>query len=156
MVKVLTLVFVLTASIVRAQALPVDKLTPALPTVTEQRVADIASWVTAGTLVGYDAVRSWQQGSRSRWMLLARTSVTAGAVLGLKSLVQRDRPCSPVCGADNPHFSMPSGHTAFAFSASVNVPLAATTGGLRIAANKHWLTDTLTGAAIGWATSHIR
>ena len=91
-----------------------------------------------------------------------RLGVTAGVATALKVAVHRTRPCAPSCGADNPNFSFPSGHTAFAFSAmgggraSVMLPLAVGTGGLRVAAGKHWLTDTLAGAALGWVTSGIR
>jgi membrane-associated phospholipid phosphatase len=53
-------------------------------------------------------------------------------------------------------------HTALAFSAvggkrlAFTLPLAISTGGLRVAAGKHYVTDVLTGAAIGYATSFIR
>lgn len=36
------------------------------------------------------------------------------------------------------------------------LPLAVSTGGLRVAADKHWLTDVLAGAAVGAITSRIR
>jgi membrane-associated phospholipid phosphatase len=110
---------------------------------------------------------------RAVTMSAARVGVTFGAVYGLKKLFARRRPCSygpdvhgynyaESCGIDNPDYSFPSGHTAFAFSTiggprlAFALPLAVGTGGLRVAANKHWLTDTLAGAGIGLLTSRIR
>lgn len=83
----------------------------------------------------------------------------------IKLAVGRERPDQ----SDN--MSFPSGHTTTAFSVAMSAgmvahmrgyksepyvwaagfALATTTGYLRIAANKHWLTDTLGGALLGTA-----
>jgi membrane-associated phospholipid phosphatase len=83
-----------------------------------------------------------------------RLGVTYGAAFAAKKLVHRERPCAPLdCGIDNPDFSFYVGHTALAFSTlggprlSVALPLAISTGGLRVAGGKHYLTDVLVG---GW------
>ena len=146
------------------QSLPIDKLTPALPSAAGRRVADVASWATAIADVALDAKASWDSPNRGRMFALqgVRVGVTYGAVFAVKSLVHRQRPCAPECGIDNPDFSFYSAHTALAFSTLGGprlvfaLPLAVGTGGLRVAAGKHWLTDVLTGAAVGAVTSRIR
>ena len=147
------------------QALAIDKWTPALPTKAERRVADAVSWATAIADVALDAKDSWDSEDRRRAFALqgVRVGVTYGAVFAVKTLVHRKRPCAPTsCGHDNPDFSFYSAHTALAFQTLggprlvFSLPLAVSTGGLRVAANKHWLTDVLAGAAIGAATSRIR
>jgi membrane-associated phospholipid phosphatase len=93
-----------------------------------------------------------------------RLGLTYGASQLVKMLVHRQRPCAPsnTCGIDTPDASFYSMHTAFAFETlggprlAVALPLSIGTGGLRIAANKHWLSDVLVGAAVGAATSRIR
>lgn len=151
------------------QGLEVDRLTPAIPSEAGRKAAAIVSWTTLAAGMGVDLVGD-MAGCRGRgdcagtagWAA-ARVGATTGAVLALKFAVHRTRPCAPYdCGGDRPDTSFPSGHTAYAFSATggrrvqVTVPLAITTGGLRVAGGKHWLTDVLAGAGIGWATSHIR
>lgn len=158
------LLFVLVASTASGQALPLDKWTPVLPTAAERHAADLASWGTALAGVGFDTKASWDAEDRRRAFLLqgVRVGVTYGAVFVVKSLVHRARPCAPACGSDNANWSFYSAHTALAFQTlggprlAFELPLAVSTGGLRVAAGKHWLTDVLTGAAIGAATSRIR
>lgn len=147
----------------------IDTLTPPLPTTAERKAADIASWVTVGANVALDLTSTINDcrdgGDCRRALTLAGTryGVTFGATQLLKVLVHRERPCAPDgCGIDNPNYSFPSGHTAFAFTAlggprlEVALPLAIGTGGLRVMAGKHWVTDTLAGAAIGALASRIR
>ncbi len=153
-------------SLAFGQALPIDKLTPPLPTQGERKAADAVSTATVLTSIALDTLASWQSANRPRAFLMQgiRLGVTGAAVFTAKKLVERDRPCEPTlsCGTDDPYASFYSGHTAFAFQAvggprlAVALPLAIGTGGLRIAAGKHWLSDTLVGAVAGLAASRIR
>lgn len=147
---------------VSAQSVALDKLTPALPTAGERAAADWASWGTALTAVALDTKASWDAPDRLHAFELegARIGITYGAVFLVKALAHRARPCAPSCGVDNPESSFYSAHTALAFStlggSKWALSLGVTTGGLRVAAGKHWLTDVLTGAFAGWATSRVR
>lgn len=165
MIRVLRILFLLaclfTPLLVHAQALPVDRLTPPLPTAAERHVADIASWGTVLAAVALDAKASWDAPDRKRAFLLqgGRIAIAQGLTFGLKLALHRQRPCAPdsSCGSDNPDFSFPSGHTMLAGTTfggprlAFTLPLIIGTGGLRIAANKHYLTDVATGALIGAA-----
>lgn len=145
-----------------AQGTAFDQVTPALPTMNERKAADIASWVTAGVVVGLDFRESWQKGRDARYSFIARVGTVYALTYLVKELTQRERPCSPDCGMDQSFGSFPSGHTAIVFSTvggprlAISLPLSVSTGGLRIAAGKHWLTDTLAGAGIGLLASRIR
>lgn len=147
-----------------AQSTPFDAPFHPLPTANERKVADIASWGTVLADVALDAKASWDAPNRGRAFAMQgiRTVVTIGIDYGVKSLVGRQRPCAPSCGFDSPNSSFYSMHTALAFSTlggprlAFALPLAIGTGGLRIAAGKHYLTDVLVGAAAGALTSRIR
>lgn len=167
MVKNISLSILLVATLcgsVQAQSLPFDRLTPPLPTPTQRHVADVVSWATVITAIALDTQQSW--GSNDRAHALKYQAIRIGFVWGssafVKAVVHRSRPCAPACGIDNPSASYFSAHTAFAFSTvggprlSIALPLSVSTGGLRIAANKHWLTDVLAGAGIGTMASWIR
>jgi membrane-associated phospholipid phosphatase len=133
-----------------------------------RKAADIASWAAVGANVYLDlnSTIGKCRGQDDCYRALVFAGVRYGAAFGattiLKRLVGRVRPCAPDCGIDNPDYSFPSGHTAFAFAAvgagglRLSVPLAVGTGGLRVLAGKHWLTDALAGAAIGLAAGRIR
>lgn len=146
------------------QATPLDRLTPPLPTAHGRQIADVVSFGTVIAGQALDARESWRCEDRTRcfaWQGL-RVGVTYGAVFAVKALVRRQRPCAAWgCGIDNPHFSFYSAHTALAFTAvgrgriEIIVPLAVSTGGLRVAAGKHYLTDVLVGAGVGWLTSKL-
>ena len=102
--------------------------------------------------------------SRSSWgrMVVSDVFATAlmtGTVQGLKNSTHVTRPD----GTDN--HSFPSGHTATAFMAAAMLSkeygylspwvsigaysVATTTGLMRVANNKHWLSDVMVGAGIG-------
>jgi len=163
MVKAFVLVLVLAAP-VSAQPLPVDGLASAFPTANERHWADVASWGTVLAAVALDTKASWDRPDRGRAFALqgVRLGVNYGAVFLVKALVHRERPCAPSCGSDNPDYSFYSAHTALAFQTiggpklAISLPLAVSTGGLRVAAGKHWLTDVLVGAGAGLLTSQIR
>lgn len=135
-----------------------------LPTTGERRAADIASWVTVVTAIALDTKASYDCPQRLHCFEMqgVRAGVTYGAVGLTKWLVHRDRPCAPACGIDGANQSFFSGHTAIAFSSvggarlAFSLPLAIGTGGLRVAAGKHWATDTIVGGLVGLATSRIR
>ena len=135
-----------------------------LPTETQRKVADAASWATAFTTVALDTRASWDCLDRRRCFTTqgARLGVTYGVVYLVKKIVYRKRPCYPDCGIDNQFSSFYSAHTALAFQSvggprlMFTIPLSIGTGGLRVAAGKHWITDTLVGAGAGLITSRIR
>ena len=144
-----------------AQPTSIDRLTPSFPSPAAQDAADITSWVTAVAPVIFDFQDAWQQDDRAEALLMqgARIGVTYGVGLAVKKLVDRDRPCAPYCGLGDSFYSL---HTALPFSAIGGpelrfiLPFAVSTGGLRIGAKKHWLTDVLAGAGAGYLASRIR
>ena len=141
-----------------AQGTSFDRLTPAFPTAGERTAADVASWVTVGTAVALDLRAAWRSGDRKHQLHLAGARIFATWTLAslAKGLAHRERPD----GSNN--LSFYSMHTAMAFQTlggprvSVALPLSVGTGGLRVAAGKHWLTDVLVGAGVGALTSRIR
>lgn len=151
MVKVLSIILavLLTASTVQAQQ---------LPTAGERRAADVASYVTLGTVMALDVRAAWKSQDRAHalQMLGARALVTYAWASIAKGLTQRVRPD----GSDAQSFY--SMHTAMAFQTlggprlAFVLPLSGSTGGLRVAAGKHWVTDVLVGAGVGALTSRIR
>jgi len=137
----------------------------ALPSEGARRAADAISWGTVLAVVALDTKASVDCADRRRCFERqgVRIGVTYGAVFAAKLLVHRARPCAPDdCGADNPNFSFFSAHTAAAFQAlggprlAVSVPLAVSTGGLRVMAGKHYLSDVAVGAGVGALMSRIR
>lgn len=141
-----------------AQSTGFDRLTPPLPTAGERRAADIASLVTVGAALALDFKAAWDSRERTHDLQLfaVRAGITYGWASIAKGLVNRRRPD----GSNN--LSFYSMHTAYAFSTlggprvAVSLPLAVSTGGLRIAAGKHYLTDVLVGAGVGALTSRLR
>lgn len=126
-------------------------------------------------LIGLSAVHGGTGGEWGRDMLAALSSVAVTQLTSdlTKRVTRRSRPHvafdhDPIARPDDVH-SFFSGHTATAFAAAVSTAtiasrrdsrhaawiwagglgLAGTTGYLRIAANRHFLTDVLTGAAVG-------
>lgn len=126
-----------------------------------EHAANVVSNVAVAASFGVQAYDAWRVEDRKRALIMtgARIGTVAGATWLLKTLIHRDRPCAPDnCGLEKPDASMPSGHTAFAFSASgshfmVTWTLGGLTAGGRVVARKHHITDTLVGAAIGGAAA---
>ena len=115
--------------------------------------ANIASYIPVAVSIVYDSYKSYRSENKKRSFLMqgAKTGINLTAAELIKLAVHRVRPDL----SDNKSF--PSEHTeltAMGSSISVSIPLAAGTGYLRMAANKHYLTDTLTGLAIGFLTGH--
>jgi membrane-associated phospholipid phosphatase len=151
----------------------IDSLTPPASNPTVQGIADLASWATWGTVVALDVRDAIKLNTpRAYGTLVARNTIVPVAVWAIKKAVHRTRPCAKglsgaqgydtACGTDNPDTSFLSGHTAWAFSAigsnhrALSMSLAVGTGAGRVIGKKHWLTDVLAGAALGWGTSWIR
>lgn len=159
----------LVASGASAQPTRVDRAIGPLASPGARQMADRVSWATVGAALALDEVDRYRVhcrgvGDDCLATLAAdgiRVGVTVGALTLIKRLAGRARPCAPGCADASGSF--PSLHTALAFSAmgrgrrlGFTVPLAVTSGGLRIAAGRHWLTDTLAGAAAGAAANMIR
>lgn len=155
------------ASTAGAQPTRFDHLTSPLSTTTARRVADITSWGTVGTAILLDVRAALKSDDRTHALQMtgARLLSTWAWASIAKGLAHRERPCARLsegCGMDQTDTSFYSMHTAFAFSGiggprlQIVLPLATGTGGLRIAAGKHYLTDVLVGAGIGALTSRIR
>ena len=137
-------------------------------------------------LVSWDAWREggWRQAAMDDLVIFESMVVSAVLVQGLKYSFARKRPYvrdlppgSPLSGEAN--LSFPSGHTAFAFSLATaagtvatlrgyrsapyvwgaGMALAAFTGYLRMAADKHYASDVivgaLTGSLVGWAVPYL-
>jgi len=154
-----------TATPAAAQPVPIDHWTPPLQSESERQIASVISWATVITNVALDTWVSWKAPDRTRAFLLQGTRIGATelAVFSLKKAVQRERPCAPSsCGAENPSYSLPSGHMALSCSTlggpgvGISLALDLGTGWGRIAGGKHWLTDVAAGCAIGLVTSRIR
>jgi membrane-associated phospholipid phosphatase len=97
-------------------------------------------------------------------VFLLGTGIYVATTQGLKALITEARP-------DGTENTYPSGHTATAFFGATilaheyrdshpefviaGYTLATATGALRIANNKHWVTDVLMGSAIGIASAEL-
>jgi hypothetical protein len=136
-----------------------DRMTPPLPTTSERRVADWVSLGTVGLDMTLDFKAAWEnRNDRTHQLQLfaVRAGLTYGWASIAKGLAHRVRPDG---SNDQSFYSM---HTAYAFSTlggprlAVSLPLAVSSGGLRIAAGKHYLTDVLVGAGVGAITSRLR
>jgi hypothetical protein len=145
----------------------------------------LTSAVTLG-LVGWDAWREggWRQAAMDDLVILESMAASAVLVQGLKYATARKRPYvrDLAAGTDlsgDANLSFPSGHTAFAFSLATaagtvatlrgyrsapwvwgaGMALAAVTGYLRMAADKHYASDVVVGALVGslvgWAVPYL-
>ena len=142
-----------------AQPVRGDGLVPAWP--GHQRTAEVVSTATVAAALALDTVASWQEPVANRRHAFVMQGVREGVVFGsawlVKRAVHRTRPCAPACGIDSASSSFYSLHTAFAASSIggprlvFTIPLTTSTGYLRIAAGKHYLTDTIVGALVGAA-----
>lgn len=119
---------------------------------TDESVAEVLSNVTLGSAIVLDTVKSAHEEDKGKAFL--RQGIASGTALGvsilLKNVIKSPRPCVPDCGIDT-DYSMPSGHTALAFSSvrGWRYSFAISTAYMRVAAGKHRVKDTLVGAAIG-------
>lgn len=115
-----------------------------------RRLAGLISDGLLGVQLTADTIHSLRE--PDKWVAVRCQSMRYGAVFGsteaAKRLVHRRRPDG---SDDKSFFSM---HTALAFSASgwkveVGIPLGAGVAYGRMAADKHYLTDVIIGAAAG-------
>ena len=134
-------------------------LDPNLAWAKYQSQAAMVSNISVASSLALDTYQSWQSADRKHAFVrqAERTAVVLGVSELVKRLTHRTRPD----GSDNLSFF--SEHTAFAASAltgprlAFTLPLTIGTGYLRIAADKHYLTDTLVGAVVGGlAGTYIR
>jgi hypothetical protein len=123
-----------------------DNLLPSIP----------IAQIYGGRFLGYTSKSDWQQQTIN---ILISNTITYGIVTSMKHSFKEIRP-----DASN-QYSFPSGHTALAFTnasllyyeykdtniwyASSGFLFATATGILRIANNKHYTSDVLTGSGIG-------
>jgi membrane-associated phospholipid phosphatase len=138
-----------------AQAVAGDRLVSPWP--REHQTANVLSDITVGADLALDTWASWRAPDRRQ--AFTKQAIRDGAILVVseltKRLVHRTRPD----GSDQ--LSFYSEHTAFAASAlggprlALVLPLTLSTGYLRIAADKHYLTDTLVGALVGGLVGHF-
>jgi membrane-associated phospholipid phosphatase len=139
----------------QAQAVAGDALVSPWP--QQRQAANILSDVTVAADLALDTWASWRAPDRRQ--AFTKQAIRDGAILGVseltKRLVHRTRPD----GSDQ--LSFYSEHTAFAASAiggprlAFVLPLTLSTGYLRIAADKHYLTDTIVGALVGGLVGHV-
>ena len=121
------------------------------------------AWTTVSEACATTSCRN----SAVRWMITCNTCLPlmGGIVFAIKNTAQVERP-----DGSNRH-SFPSGHTATAFMTATMLnkeygykspwvgigaySVATATGLMRMANNKHWLSDVLAGAGIGIITTEI-
>lgn len=119
-----------------------------------------AGWLSHGVVAGALVEPCLQVGSKVDAGCLKREALRVGLTVAAthasKHFIRRERPDK----SDLKSFF--SGHTALAcvggFSSkreAAGLALCAAAGYLRVAADRHWVTDVLVGAGVGWAMSRI-
>jgi hypothetical protein len=119
-----------------------------------QNKAAILSDITVGLAIAEDTYESWKSSDRRKAFAQQslRTTIDVAVVEITKHFVHRQRPDK----SDNMSFY--SEHTELAsmgYNLKFSLSLGAATGYFRIAANKHYLTDTIVGFAAGVLTSRL-
>lgn len=152
MKKLLIGLFLLIPSLAIAQPTSID---PKGLAWDNTRNAQIISNITVGTSIALDTWDSWKSTDRKRAFIKQgeRTIIVLGATELVKRLTHRTRPD----GSDNLSFF--SEHTEFASMNrrwQISIPLMTSTGYLRVAANKHYLTDVIVGGLVGSLVNRIR
>ena len=142
--------FVLLILCVAVSAAPAAAENNPLAWPRHRHAAAILSDVAVTAQIGLDTIHSLRAPDRRDSLLKQglRLGLTIGAAELTKRLVHRTRPD----GTDDLSFF--SEHTAIAAASggwrlSVSIPLTGVTGYGRMAANRHYFTDTLAGAAVG-------
>ena len=148
----LTISFLLLSSLCEAQATVLDPPSSDIKW-SNTNAANIASYIPVAASIVYDSYKSYKSEDRKRAFTFqaAKLGTNLAAAELIKLAVHRCRPDNSDCK------SFPSEHTeltAMGSSISVSIPLAAGTGYLRMAANKHYLTDVASGLLIGFLTGH--
>lgn len=128
---------------------------------------DYLQWSPAAAVIGLNVAGVHGEHPFGDELCIYGTSVLimGGTVFGLKHITHEERP-------DHSGFnSFPSGHTATAFAAAewlraeywqrspwigvAGYAAATTTGILRLYNNKHWVSDIVAGAAIGFLSTRV-
>ena len=144
--------FVLVPAICSAQATSID---PKGLDWNNTKAANILSNVTIGISIGLDTWDSWKSVDKKRAFIKQgeRTIIILGVTEVTKRLTHRTRP------DNSDDLSFFSEHTEFASMNRrwiISIPLMSSTGYLRIAANKHYLTDVIVGGVVGSLVNRIR
>lgn len=93
-----------------------------------------------------------------RWKHLGCTGLRLGVAFGASSLVKWKFPRTRPDGSDERSFWSEHTQTVGVMAGwryAIGIPLTIGTGGFRMAANKHWPTDTLIGGLVGLAAGRI-
>jgi hypothetical protein len=125
-------------------------------TPSARQAASTLSWGLVLGNVGMDTYESWKADDRGHAFKCQalRAAVVVGSTELVKRVSNRVRPD----GSDDRSFW--SGHAANAMAASgwdyrIGITIGIGTGYLRLAANKHYLSDVIVGSAVGLAVSRI-
>jgi hypothetical protein len=119
------------------------------------QLANELSYVPVIASIMVDSYDSYKSTDKKRAFVMQseRTGINISAAYLVKTLIHRERPDM----SDNMSFySEHTALTAMGPRLAFTLPLTISTGYLRIAANKHYLTDVITGAIVGLATSRIK
>lgn len=124
--------------------------------VKHRPIAQRTSDILVGAQLVADTVHSLRSERRGRALgcQALRMGIAFGASELVKRATDRERPDR------SDRLSFYSGHTATAFSAGgwrwqISAPIAIGSGYLRMAANRHYISDVLVGAGAGYLTSRI-
>lgn len=116
----------------------------------------IPEWISdaaVGVNLGLDAWQSfYKTDARARWGFACRIGLTLGIAEVAKRVIHRDRP------NHRDHFSMPSEHTAFAWTAEhspLTAALGLTVAWGRQAGGNHFASDVAVGAGLGLFTRKV-
>ena len=124
-------------------------------------------YIPAAFMLG---MKAWGVKSRSSWSRMIASDAISAAIMA--SVVQSIKHTTNVMRPDgSDKHSFPSGHTAMAFMTATMLTkeyghispwigvgaysFASATGLMRIANNKHWMSDVLTGAGIGILSTEL-
>ena len=149
--KALIGIFLLVPSLGYAQP---TRLDPTSLAWKDTRDAQVLSNIIVITAIGLDTLDSWKSSDRKRAFIKQgeRTIIILGVTELVKRLTHRERPDM------SDDLSFFSEHTEFAAvnkRISFSIPLMTSTGYLRIAANKHYLTDVIVGGLVGSLVNRI-
>lgn len=120
------------------------------------KLANTISNITLGSDITGQVIKSFKSSDRKRALecLAAKNGLTLGSTEIVKLLVHRTRPD----GSDMKSFF--SGHSAMAavnsgWNFQVSIPLVFGTGYTRMAANRHFASDVLVGASVGFIFNRV-
>ncbi len=149
--SIILVIFILHPLLCEAQATVLD---PSGLAWSNKNAANVISFFPVVASIGYDTYKSWKSEDRKHAFIAQaeRTAIDVGVAEITKRLVHRCRPDLSDCKS---FYSEHTELTAMGTSFKVSIPLAASVGYFRIAANKHYLTDTLVGLGAGFLTGYF-